>query len=182
MPNFDIKTIENAKPESAKMLAAAKQNFGFVPNLLGAFAEAPAALEGYITMMGIFSKTSFSETEQQVVLMTSNFENNCSYCMAAHSILAAMGGMPEEVLAALRNNTPMPDKKLSALREFTRSVVTTRGYPTEETTNDFYAAGYSNQQALEVVLGVAVKTLSNYANHLANTPLDEAFSKAKWSK
>jgi len=40
----------------------------------------------------------------------------------------------------------------------------------------FTKAGFRKEQALEVVLAVAWKTLSNYVNHLVDTPIDEAFA------
>jgi alkylhydroperoxidase family enzyme len=85
------------------------------------------------------------------------------------------------VITALRDDLPLRDNRLQALRTFTVEVVRTRGWPSDQALAGFLAAGYSQAQALEVVLGVGVKTLSNYANHLANTPLDAAFAPAKWS-
>ena len=58
------------------------------------------------------------------------------------------------------------------------ALVASHGWPTETDTKIFLAAGYGQQQILEVVLGVGLKTLSNYTNHIAETPLDEAFTKA----
>jgi len=44
----------------------------------------------------------------------------------------------------------------------------------------FQEAGYDAQQVLEVVLGVGMKTLSNYTNHIAGTELDAAFQHRAW--
>jgi alkylhydroperoxidase family enzyme len=86
------------------------------------------------------------------------------------------------VVQAIRNGRPIADKKLEALRRFTAAVVTSRGWPSDADTGAFLNAGYGRQQVLEVVLGVGIKTLSNYTNHIADTPLDQAFATAAWSK
>lgn len=180
--NFKIHTTDSA-PEGAKdILNGARQKYGFVPNLLGMMSEAPALLKAYTTLNGIFDESSFSPSERQVVLLTVSYENGCEYCVAAHSVIAGMQQVPDEVVSALRDNSPIPDEKLEALRQFTRKVVQSRGWPEEADVKAFLDAGYGRQQILEVVLGVGLKTLSNYANHLADTPLDDAFAGQAWTK
>ncbi len=180
--SFPIHDVDSA-PEAAKpILSGTKKSFGFIPNLLGTMAEAPALLSAYTTLTGIFDKSSFSPTERQIVLLSVSFENSCEYCVAAHSVIASMQHVPADVVEAIRADTPIADPKLEALRRFTRAVVASRGWPSAEQTQAFLAAGYGPQQILEVVLGVGIKTLSNYTNHVASTPLDAAFAKAAWSK
>lgn len=179
--NLPVHTSQSAPAGSRPLLDAAKKNFGFVPNLLGMMSSAPALLEGYLALSGIFDKTSLSPTERQIVLLAVSYENRCDYCMAAHTAIAGMQKVDPNVIGSLREGQPIRDSKLQALRAFTVEVVHKRGWPSNDTLAGFLAAGYSQTQALEVVLGVGVKTLSNYANHLASTPLDEAFAPAKWS-
>lgn len=178
--DFKVHDKKSAPEDARKLLEKAEENYGFVPNLLGVFAEAPAALEAYMTLMGIFDKSSFSETEKQVVFLTVSGENECGYCMAAHSALAKNTGMDDDTLEALREGNPLPDEKLDALSSFAAEVVTTNGNPSDDSVSSFLDAGYKNQQVLEVILGVAIKTLSNYTNHVAETPLDDAFEGTKW--
>ncbi|MFT7633962.1 MAG: putative peroxidase-related enzyme [Mariniblastus sp.] len=181
MANFANHTIESAPSASKALLEGAKQKVGFVPNLYAGMAEAPALLEGYLAISGIFDKTSFSPTERQIVLMTSNRLNGCSYCMAAHTSISQMSGVPEGVVTALRNNTPIADGKLEALRQFAIVVVESRGWPSEEHVDAFLDAGYTKQNILEVILGTAMKVMSNYTNHIVNTPIDAAFKPNAWS-
>lgn len=179
MSHFPVHTIESAPAGSQPLLTAAKSNFGFVPNLLGMLSEAPAALEGYLGIAGAFQKSSLTPVEQQVVLLTVSVTNRCHYCVAAHTAIAWGAKVPGEVIEALRDGRPIPDARLEALRRFTETVVQSRGWAADGLA-DFYAAGFSRAQVLEVVTGVAQKTLSNYANHLAKTPVDAAFAKAAW--
>ena len=122
-------TIETAPEDAKPLLQGAKDAYSFVPNLLGTMASAPALLEGYMTLAGIFDKTDLSETERQIILMTNNRLNGCTYCMAAHTTISQMAKVPADVIEALRNNTPIADPKLEALRTFTAIVNQKRGWP-----------------------------------------------------
>jgi len=173
-------TIDNAPEQARPLLEKAKKNYGFVPNLLGVMAHAPATLEAYTTLSGLFDKTSLSPTERQVVLLAISAENECTYCVAAHTAIAQMQNVDADAVEAIRNGDPIPNDKLEALRRFAVEVVTTRGWPSDEVKQAFHDAGYSEAHVLEVILGVGMKTLSNYTNHAAETPLDEAFTDAAW--
>lgn len=180
--NYPVHTLDTA-PEAAKeTLAGAKKAHGFLPNLLAVMAEAPALLKAYRTLAGLFDETSLSPSERQVVLLAVSYQNGCEYCVAAHSVIAGMQKVPEHVVQAIRAGWPIADRKLEALRRFTTALVTSRGRPSHADTAVFLSAGYTKSQILEVVLGVGMKTLSNYTNHIAETPLDQAFAKAAWSK
>lgn len=180
--SYTVHTIESAPATEKEILAGAKQSLGFVPNLFGVMAEAPALLKAYATLSGIFDEMSFNAAERQVVLLAVSYENNCGYCVAAHSAIAGMQKVPNDVVKAIRDGQPISDNKLEALRRFAMAVLTSRGWPSEAETKAFLAAGYGRQQILEVVLGIGMKTLSNYANHIAKTPLDQAFAPVAWSK
>ena len=181
MTTFPVHSSETAPEGSRPILAATQNKFGFVPNIIRVFAEAPAIAEAYTTVMDIFERSSLSDAEQQTILLSVSFVNECEYCMAAHSMVAGMKNVPAEIIEALRSGTTLPDTKLDALAVLTRSVVETRGWPTEAAKEAFFAAGYGTREYLEVIVGVTVKTLSNYVNHAADTPLDTAFEAAKWA-
>jgi len=180
--DFTIYTVKTAPPDSKEALIRAKQVFGFIPNLEGICAEAPALLQAGMALWDLFSTTSFSPIEQQVVYLAANYENECHYCMAAHSGLAKMVGMSSDELQALRNGTPLQEPKLQALRHFTQRMVQARGWVENHEIESFMAAGYGRQQVLEVILGIAVKVIHNYTNHIAKTPLDNVFKANVWSK
>lgn len=182
MSRFDVLNESNAPQASLATFEAVKENYGFLPNLMGILGASPAAVEAYATLSGIFGKTDLTPVEQQVVLQTVNFENNCTYCVAAHSGISQRVGMADDVLEALRNGTTLPDAKLEALSAFTRIVVRERGYASDDQIDAFLAAGYTKGNVLDVVLGVSLKTLSNYTNHIAETPLDGVFQGFAWTR
>ena len=179
---FPVHTLDSAPEGARTILDGAQKQWGFVPNLLAMFATAPALLETYTTVMGLLARSSLSATEQQIVLLATSFENDCDYCMAAHTTISGMLKVPSDVVTSLRAGEPIADPKLEALHVFSTTMVERRGWASEADLEAFYAAGYGQQQALEVVLGIGLKTMSNYANHIAKTPLDEAFQPAAWAK
>jgi len=180
--SYPVHTVETA-PEAAKeFLAGATKTYGFLPNLFGVMASAPPLVKTYGAVGQLFNETSFSPTERQVVLLSVSAENECGYCVAAHSVIASMQGVRSEVIEALRQGAPLPDRKLEALRQFTTAVVVKRGHPSRDDIAAFLNVGYTEANILEVVLGVGLKTISNYTNHIAATPLDPAFASAKWAK
>lgn len=178
---FPHHTRASAPVEANSAFDTAETLFGMVPNLTRKMATAPALAEGYLALSALFDKTSLSPVERQVVLLTASRYNGCQYCVGAHSWLADQSGVPEDVIRAIRDQQPIPDDWLEALRRFTHAVVEQRGWVNGEALERFLAAGYSTQQVLEVVLGVGLKTLSNYTNHIAGTDLDDVFSSHAWA-
>ena len=182
MADFTVHSIDSAPEGSKAILQGATEKFGFTPNLLGVLAESPVALKTYTTVAGMVGETSFDGTEQQVIVMTTSFENNCTYCMAAHTTVSGMTGVPADVVESLRSGTPIADPKLNALANFTRALVQNGGAADAASIDAFFAAGYSKAQALEVLVGIAQKTISNFTNHLADTPKDDPFVANAWEK
>lgn len=182
MSQFPVYTADTAPEGAWPSLAAAKAAFGFIPNLQGTMAESPELLAGYSALWDLFAKTTLTPHEQQVVYLTSNFENECHYCMAGHTALAKMQKMDPAVIAALRAGTELPEPKLEALHKFARSVVRNRGWVSDPEVDAFLAAGYTRRNVLEVVLGVATKVMSNYTNHIAHTELDSFMHGNEWTK
>ena len=180
--SWTIYTIETAPEESKASLIQAQETFGFLPNVEAVSAAAPALLTAGMTLWELFSTTSFSPIEQQIIYLTVNFEHNCHYCMAVHTALADAVEMAVEDIEALRDGKPLQNPKLQALRHFTQRMVTTRGWVTKDEISAFMNHGYTKQQVLEIILGIAMKVIHNYTNHVAQTPLDLVFQPQTWSR
>ncbi|MEW6344546.1 MAG: carboxymuconolactone decarboxylase family protein [Paraburkholderia sp.] len=182
MNTFNAYTIGTAPADSKPLLEGTKAAFGFVPNLQSFMSESPELLAGYSALWDLFSKSTLTPHEQQVVYLTSNFENDCHYCMAGHSTLAKMIKVDPAVIDALRAGTELPDAKLEALHRFTTVVVRERGFATDADIDAFLAAGYTRRNVFEVILGVATKVMSNYTNHIVHTPYDAFMKGNEWIK
>lgn len=180
--NFNIHTIESAPEASKPIMEAAKKKMGFVPNLMATMSESPVMVESYLTMMAMFDKSELSETERQIILMTNNRLNGCTYCMAAHTAVSKMAKVDANIIEALRDGSPLNDPKLEALRKFAIIINESRGWATEEQLQEFLQAGYTKQTVLEVIVGTSLKVLSNYTTHIVEPTLDDAFKPVAWSE
>ena len=182
MTDFTIHDESTAPDASKPVLTNARKKMGFVPNVFGALAEAPIAVEAYEVLNDLFVRSSFTPTERHVVWFANIYENECTYCMAAHTGIAKHEKIPADVVEAARNGHAYADPRLEALRTFTRLVVVNRGWVSDEALKAFLDAGFTRQHVMEILVGVAHKVLSTYANHIAKTPLDRAFSRNVWHK
>ena len=174
-------TLDTATVEAQALLAGAKAKLGFLPNMYGYMAKLPPVLAGYLSTYDAFrTQAGFTPAEQETVFLTISRVNGCTYCTAAHSMIAdKKSGVPADSLAALRAGKDLPDPKLQAVASFTEAMVLSRGNPGKPVVEAFLAAGYGEQQVLGVVLAIACKTFSNYVNHLGGTPVDAVFAPYK---
>ncbi|MEP3563103.1 MAG: carboxymuconolactone decarboxylase family protein [Marinobacter sp.] len=177
MADFTLYTKENAPEQAKPLLEASIAGFGMIPNLHAVMAEAPTLLKGYQVLHDLFQKTSFNAEELTVVWQSINVEHDCHYCVPAHSGIAASMKVDQDIVDALVNQTPLADPKLETLRETTLAMTRERGVISDEQIEKFFAAGYGKQQLLEIIVGLSQKVMSNYTNHLADTPVDDAFKK-----
>jgi AhpD family alkylhydroperoxidase len=180
MSKYDVHTIDTAPQGSKPLLQGLQGSIGMIPNLAASMAESPELLKGFAAIREIFYAGSFSPAQVQVLALTNAFENGCDYCMAFHTALALKEGVSKEALDALRAGRSPQEPAFHALSEFSRALVKRRGQVTDEELQRFLAAGYTKAQALEVVLGVAVSILPNFAHHLTQCPVDDAFSAHTW--
>ena len=172
MSKFQIHTIETAPEAATEALTAVKNANGFIPNLIGVLANAPTALETYRTVGGINGRNSLTATE--VVQITAAVVNGCGFCVAGHTKIALkVLKLEEEVVNQIRATARIEsDSKLDTLARFTLAVMLQKAKLTEAQLNAFFAAGYTQEQAIDVVLGVSLATLCNYVNNLAETPIN----------
>ena len=178
---FPLHTAESAPPGAQSGITSIIASWGFFPNLARVMAESPAALElllaGYAALS---AKSTLSPAEQQLVCIVASRENECAYCVAAHSTLALGAGLAPRALDAARDGTPIDDPRLNALQLTTAQLVRRRGWLDPETKSAFSDAGYRSGQLLEVVGWVALKLLTNYVNHIAATPVDPQWRDQVW--
>jgi uncharacterized peroxidase-related enzyme len=176
-------TLSSDSARVRDVLEKAKEQVGFLPNMYANMVNSPGLLETYLFGYDRFRKESgFSPAEQEVVFLTISRENGCHYCVAAHSMIAEkMSGVPKTVIRAIRNGTPIPDSRLAALNDFTRTLLEKRGWVDRTDVGRFVGAGFREDQVLEIVLAMAVKTLSNWSNHMFETQVDDMFAGWAWT-
>lgn len=180
MSKFTKYNLFNAPQASLAQLEAAKESYGYLPNLLGYMAESPTLLNSYVYLSEQADNTDLTPTERQVVLMTVNRFHECRYCLAGHTQYAEQHGIDMDVINAIRDDKPINNPKLSALRSFALKVTEQRGVISQTLVNAFFNAGYSHQNALEVIALIAFKLMSNYTNHLIGTEIDGRTMAKTW--
>lgn len=181
--DMQLVQLDNATDSQKELLIKAKKENKMIPNMYKAMANSPILLKSYLTAYKDFREHSdFSPAEQEVVFLTISVENNCNYCMAAHSLLADMvSKVPPSVTDAIRDGKEITDIKLKNLAEFTVIMVNKRGNPSEEDVKKFFESGYNEKHILDIILAISIKTLSNYVNHVFYTELDAPFKIREWT-
>lgn len=169
---------------SQELFEKTKKGLGFVPNMYKSMGANPALLDAYMHSYNTFRTNSgFNPVEQEVIFLSVAYENNCEYCMAAHSFVGdMMTKVPTEVTDAIRDGRKIQDTKLAALSKLTRLLTATRGNVTQADVEEFLSVGYSEIHVLGIIAGIGAKTLSNYSNHITNPEIDAAFAGRVWKK
>ena len=171
--------MHDAPPASRELLDQAQRYFGFLPNLLACLAHSPSALRAYLNINLCFQYGTLTPAEQQIVLLTASQENKCDYCSASHSALARFfADVPGEAIVAIESGQPLSDPRLNALVNLTRELVARRGHVAQHVIDAFFEAGYSKDKLLEVLIGIGLKTVSNYFAHVSPVEIDAQFLQA----
>jgi len=182
MSRLRLHTPESAPEASRPYLQRAQAAIGFLPNLVASLANAPTALETYLTVAEINGRSGLSLAERETVQITAAAIHGCGFCVAGHTAVALKKAQLEpQLVESIRAQTPLSDPRLDAVAVVTRAVIATRGAVSDETLAAFHAAGFSDANALEVILGVSLATLCNFANNLAQNELNPELAAYRWA-
>ncbi len=181
MSQFQVHTIDSAPADSAASLRTLEQGLGFVPNLAATMAESSTLVNGFVDLRKTLAGGELSGAEREIVALAVSLENDCDYCMAAHSTFALMQNADETAVLHAREGREPEDPKLGALYRFARSLVAKRGHVGEEESQALLDAGYPRAALFEVVAQVGHTTLANFAHTIAGAPLDDQFTPQAWA-
>ncbi|KOU52775.1 alkylhydroperoxidase [Streptomyces sp. MMG1522] len=173
MPFPDL-TPETAPPGSRRAMEAVTERLGYRPAAIARLAASPHALDGFLKISAIFESCSLDPLSREVLIMTVATRNDCHVCVAMHTAkLTSLDADPALITALRSPGSPaLPDERLDAVRRFTLEVITSAGAVDNAALRDFLAYGYSERNALDVVLGIGAYTLSTLANRLTGAPVD----------
>lgn len=177
---FAVHTKESASKEGGQALGRLHDAIGVVPNLAATMAESPALLHGFLDLRERLPQTGFSGAQVQVLALVSAYENRCGWCVAFHTAMALKEGVSRESVDLLRDGKSPGEARLAALTEYARAMVQNRGDVGEAGLKAFLDAGFTKQQALDVVMSLAFSQMANYAAHLADPPLDAFLEVHAW--
>jgi len=175
MSSYPVHTLESAPDDAKQALEGLKQAFGIIPNLAATMASSPTLVNGFVAAFANFHRGSFDAREKQTLLLTNAVANRSAWAVAFHSTLALKEGVAPSDVAAIRQNRLPADTRLSALVELDRALIDRRGAVSEAQLAAFAAAGFSSEQALEIIAALAVSVMANYAGNITQPPLESAF-------
>ncbi len=165
-------SVDVAPAGSQSLLNAVKAQLGVVPNMFRVISNSPAALEGYLSLNGALAKGALdAPTRERIALAVAEFDG-CSYCLSAHSFLGKNKARLDDTEIAANRDGRSHDAKAEAALRFALKVVEARGHVSDADISDVRLAGYGDAEIVEIVLHVALNTLTNYVNEVARTAVD----------
>ena len=172
MNRIAIPTADQTRAASRPLLDAVNKQLGVVPNLMKVLGNSPAALDGYLSLNGALGKGAIgAKTGERIALAIAEL-NGCSYCLAAHNYLGRnVAKLDEAEIAANRTGTSTDPKADAAVR-FAAKVAQVRGHVSDADVQAVKRAGYGDGEVMEIVVHVALNTLTNYVNEVAQTEID----------
>jgi alkylhydroperoxidase family enzyme len=180
MHHYPVHTLDTAPEKSKQALSALKQNFGLIPNLAATMAESPTLVNGFVGALVNFIGGTFTGGERQVLLLTNAVTNRSAWAVAFHSTAALKEGVDAEEVHAIRDARLPKARKLAALSALTRALIEKRGDVDGRDLTAFTDAGFSPAQVLEVIAGLAVSAMANYAGNITKPPLESPFEAQTW--
>jgi len=165
-------SIEASPVAAQPLLQAVKKQLGVVPNLFRLVGNSPAALEGYLGLNGALAKGTLEAPTRERIALAVAEVNGCSYCLSAHSYLGKnLAKLSDAEIAANRDGGSTDAKAVAAVR-FAVKLVNARGHVSDADIMAVKEGGYTDAQIIEIVLHVALNTLTNYVNEVAKTEID----------
>lgn len=171
MPRLNVIEPDQATGDAKKIYDDVNQQMGMVPNLFRGLANSPAALRGYLSLSAALAEGELAQEDREVLYLAVSQNNECHYCVSAHTMLAKQAGLSEDETLAARQ-FQSSDSERDALLRFTRKVIASKGFVSDDDLAEVRDAGYSDGQIAESVGYIALATFSNLFNHVHDTPLD----------
>jgi len=181
MNDFQLYTKDTASPDAARLLSGLAAQIGFVPNVFAVLGGSPKTLEAFASMNAQFGACSLTAIEREIVQTAISVANTCAYCVAGHTAFAEMQGLDTDALEAVRQGQGIDNPRHESLRKFAEALNQTRGRDAGNELSEFLAAGYRKDQAFDVILGIAIKTISNLTSGITDISLDQSFIPFTWS-
>ncbi|XLS28317.1 carboxymuconolactone decarboxylase family protein [Flavobacteriaceae bacterium M23B6Z8] len=170
MSTFNVPTSNEVNQTNQAIFDNLEKSIGFVPNLFATYAHSDTALKTYLDLSG--AKTSLSSKEKEVVNLAVSQVNECIYCLSAHTAIGKMNGFNEGQIVEFRAGYSSFNEKLSALAALAKNLTENRGAAAPEILENFFNAGYTKGNLVDVIVLVGDKTISNYLHKTTQVPVD----------
>jgi uncharacterized peroxidase-related enzyme len=171
MSRIPLVNPQGTHGERQALLGQIHSAFGATPNMFRAVANSTAALK---SMWGAFGALGGgvipAKLGEQIAVAIAN-RNACGYCLAAHTALGRKAGASSEEMTAAQGGESQDPKTAAALR-FALRVVEGRGEIADADVADLRAAGFDDEEIVEILAHVALNLFTNYVNVAFAVPVD----------
>ncbi len=182
MTGYPMHTLDTAPAEAKGSLTVLRETFGFVPGAAAVMANSPALLNSFFSAFGHFrGGGTFTPAERQVLLLSNAVANGSEWAVAFHTLEALADGVAPDAVDAVRRGELPGDPRLAALSGLTITFIEKRGHLEETDVKAFTAAGFGEEQLFEVVTGVAISAMTNYAANVARPPQEPVVAPHAWT-
>lgn len=170
MSTFNVPKREEVSSNNQAIFDNLEKAVGFVPNLFATYAYSENALGNYLNLSN--AKTSLKAKEKEVVNLAVSEVNNCIYCLSAHTAISKMNGFTDDQILELRSGNASFDNRLDALAKLAKNITENRGTTDATVLDNFFTAGWTNENLIDTIVLVGDKTISNYINNTTEVPVD----------
>lgn len=168
--SFNVPTRDQVSPANQALFDALKGKLGMVPNLYATLAHSEHALGAYLALQS--APSSISGKAREVVNLVVSQVNGCQYCLAAHTVIGGMHGFKPEQIVEIRKGGVSFDAKLDALAKLVKDVASNRGHADAASLDAFFAAGWTKENLVDVIVTIGDKTVTNYLHAVTQVPVD----------
>lgn len=170
MSIFKIPAREEVSPNNQAIFDNLEKAIGKVPNLYAYLGRSKNSLGNYLNLQN--AKTSISTKEREVINLVVSQINDCRYCLSAHTVFGKLSGFTDDQIIEIRKGTASFDPKLDALGKFVFSVTQNKGRIEKEILDNFFGAGYTEENMIDVVMVIGDKIISNYIHAITGIEID----------
>jgi len=170
MKTFKVPTREEVSSANQVIFDNVKKKLGMVPNSYAFMGSSENGLATYLALSN--AKSSLNIKEKEVINLIVSAINGCHYCISAHTVVGKLNGFTDEQILEIRRGNISFDAKLDALAQLVKEVTSKKGNASEETIDNFFAVGYTDENLVDTLLIIAERTFSNYLNAIVKVPID----------
>jgi uncharacterized peroxidase-related enzyme len=170
MKKFTVPAKEQVSAGNKVIFENLEKMVGFVPNLYAVLGHSENALSTYLTLQN--APSSLKAKEREVINLVVSQVNECVYCLSAHTAIGKMNGFSDDQIIEIRKGGAPFDNKLDALAKLVKSITANKGHADEKLTDNFYAAGYNEENLVDVIVAIGDKIITNYLHAITKVPVD----------
>ena len=165
--------VNEATGVTGDLFAGITKAIGRVPNVYATIGtHSPAALSVALGGDAVLAKSGLDKRDIEAIMLSVSEVAGCDYCVAAHSAIAKMVGLPPDDAKRIRAGHATGNEKRDALVAFVRHLVTTRGTIDQASLDEVRAAGYSEAQVIGMLYAISAVTFTNLVNRVNDTVID----------